>query len=134
MSNLPALRRISSPSQSTSSHSVPTHSDQPNTSASAASASNILQLDPQPETDQEQSSAQINASSGDIREPRKCFICLSEEGEESSTEGPPSETSRWSKPCACSLDAHEACLITYINRQRKDDANKIVLSLLPFSV
>lgn len=126
MSNLPPLRRISSPSQSASPHSVPTHSDQNNTSTSAAPASTILQLNPQLEPDQE-----TNATSGVIGEPRKCFICLSEEGEESSTEGSPSETARWSKPCACSLDAHEACLITYINRQRKDDPNKTVLSLPP---
>ena len=129
MSNLPApLRRTSPSSQSTSSVSVPTPSDQSNASPSAP-ASNVVQLNPQPHTEQDQSSAESTESR---KEPRKCFICLSEEGEESSIAD--GETSRWSKPCACSLDSHEGCLIVYVNRQRRDDATKVVRSLHPLTL
>jgi hypothetical protein len=60
-------------------------------------------------------------------EKKKCWICLAEEGE-AFIDGSPINTSRWSKACACSLDAHENCLITWINQSRGGDANKAVLS------
>jgi hypothetical protein len=41
-------------------------------------------------------------------EPRKCWICQQEEGED------PANTSLWRKPCPCSLDAHEECLLEWI--------------------
>jgi hypothetical protein len=43
--------------------------------------------------------------------------------------GNPMNTSRWAKACACSLDAHESCLITWINQSRGGDANKTVVLL-----
>jgi hypothetical protein len=55
-------------------------------------------------------------------EPRKCWICFSDE-----TEDTP-ETSMWKSPCPCALVAHEACLLDWIadmespqnrSRQRK---------------
>lgn len=45
---------------------------------------------------------------------RKCWICLEEESESSQS------GEVWSKPCKCSLDAHESCLqLWIINEQRK---------------
>ena len=58
-------------------------------------------------------------------EKRKCWICLAEEGE-LAPNGNPINSSRWSKACACSLDAHESCLITWINQSRGGDASKSV--------
>ena len=41
-------------------------------------------------------------------EPRKCWICFSDETED----GP--ETSTWRTPCPCALTAHESCLLDWI--------------------
>jgi hypothetical protein len=62
-------------------------------------------------------------------EKRKCWICLAEEGERTS-DGALVNSSRWAKACACSLDAHESCLITWINQTRGPDPNQIVRFLL----
>ncbi|RMZ72876.1 Zinc finger RING-CH-type [Pyrenophora seminiperda CCB06] len=44
----------------------------------------------------------------DEAEPRKCWICLNDETEDDET------TSEWRSPCACSLVAHETCLLDWI--------------------
>ncbi|KAF1942740.1 hypothetical protein EJ02DRAFT_511503 [Clathrospora elynae] len=41
-------------------------------------------------------------------EPRKCWICFQDETEDDET------TSEWRSPCACSLVAHEKCLLDWI--------------------
>jgi hypothetical protein len=41
-------------------------------------------------------------------EPRKCWICFNDETEDDET------TSEWRSPCACSLEAHEQCLLDWI--------------------
>lgn len=41
-------------------------------------------------------------------EPRKCWICFNDETEDDET------TSEWRNPCACSLVAHEKCLLDWI--------------------
>ncbi|KAG7001964.1 hypothetical protein G7Y79_00030g064970 [Physcia stellaris] len=45
-------------------------------------------------------------SSGD--EPRKCWICFSDETEDEPT------ASEWISPCPCALKAHQACLLDWI--------------------
>jgi hypothetical protein len=63
-----------------------------------------------------------------VPEKKKCWICLVEEGE-SLPNGTPANSSRWAKACACSLDAHESCLITWINQTRGADTSTPVTSL-----
>ena len=41
-------------------------------------------------------------------EPRKCWICFTDETEDDSA------SSTWRSPCACSLTAHEKCLLDWI--------------------
>ena len=41
-------------------------------------------------------------------EPKKCWICFSDETEDTPT------SSRWRSPCPCALKAHEACLLDWI--------------------
>ncbi|KAI4626164.1 uncharacterized protein J4E87_004664 [Alternaria ethzedia] len=41
-------------------------------------------------------------------EPRRCWICFNDETEDDET------TSEWRSPCACSLVAHERCLLDWI--------------------
>ncbi|KAI4146900.1 MAG: hypothetical protein L6R39_003293 [Caloplaca ligustica] len=41
-------------------------------------------------------------------EPRKCWICFSDETEDNPT------SSEWRSPCPCALTAHEACLLDWI--------------------
>ncbi|EMD89508.1 hypothetical protein COCC4DRAFT_207544 [Bipolaris maydis ATCC 48331] len=61
-------------------------------------------------------------------EPRKCWICFNDETEDDET------TSEWRNPCACSLVAHEKCLLDWIadmeapnsRRRAGTTANKIL--------
>ncbi|RKP10201.1 hypothetical protein THASP1DRAFT_28002 [Thamnocephalis sphaerospora] len=46
-------------------------------------------------------------------ERRKCWICFGEEGEGDDKE------SRWVKPCHCSLESHEECLLNWISENQK---------------
>jgi len=57
-------------------------------------------------------------------EKKKCWICLAEEGE-IGTNGRLVNPGRWSKACACSLDAHESCLITWINQSRQNASSTV---------
>jgi hypothetical protein len=41
-------------------------------------------------------------------EPRKCWICFTDETEDDDT------TSEWRSPCPCALTAHESCLLDWI--------------------
>ncbi|KAL2046300.1 hypothetical protein N7G274_001747 [Stereocaulon virgatum] len=42
------------------------------------------------------------------QEPRKCWICFSDETEDNPT------SSEWRSPCPCALTAHEACLLDWV--------------------
>jgi RING-variant domain len=61
-------------------------------------------------------------------ERKKCWICLAEEGEVGAN-GKFVNPGRWSKACACSLDAHESCLITWINQSRTSASSDVSLAL-----
>jgi hypothetical protein len=62
---------------------------------------------PAPEK-QEQASAQHSEPQEEDDDPRKCWICFNDETEDDET------TSEWRSPCACSLVAHEKCLLDWI--------------------
>ncbi|OAL49752.1 hypothetical protein IQ07DRAFT_64895 [Pyrenochaeta sp. DS3sAY3a] len=53
-------------------------------------------------------SAPRTAPQDEDSEPRKCWICFNDETEDDET------TSEWRSPCACSLVAHEKCLLDWI--------------------
>lgn len=50
-------------------------------------------------------------------EPRKCWICFSDETEDSQT------SSEWRSPCPCALTAHEACLLDWIADKENPQQN-----------
>ncbi|KAF7725830.1 hypothetical protein EC973_009254 [Apophysomyces ossiformis] len=50
-------------------------------------------------------------------EPRRCWICFGEDGD---------SDGRWIKPCACSLVAHEHCLLDWIAENQKGSPTKKV--------
>ena len=131
MSNAPSQRRAPQAQSSADSwHSVPSHHTSPSSSHNVAQAHDLpgspevvvdltsgLTLGPRADSD---------AGGYIVRsEKRKCWICLMEEDENFPT-GDPINTSRWSKACACSLDAHESCLITWINQTHGLDVTKTV--------
>ncbi|KAL9640290.1 MAG: hypothetical protein Q9204_000771 [Flavoplaca sp. TL-2023a] len=48
-----------------------------------------------------------------VDEPRKCWICFSDETEDSPT------SSEWRSPCPCALTAHESCLLDWVADREK---------------
>jgi hypothetical protein len=134
MSNIPPQRRTSQSHSADSWHSVPS---QPSYASSvnndyrsadpASPAESLVDLNPSIPLS---NNGRQTSSAGPIvpanAEKRKCWICLAEEGEMTPS-GTPVSSSRWSKACACSLDAHESCLITWINQSRGGDASKSVI-------
>lgn len=134
MSNLPTQRRTSQSHSSDSWHSVPSHHSyvsSVNSAADPASQAESL-VDLNPAIPLSRDTRQISPDGPIVLvadEKRKCWICLAEEGE-LLPNGNPVNTSRWAKACTCSLDAHESCLITWINESRGADTSKSVSSLI----
>ena len=58
--------------------------------------------------EQKEAPAQNNTPQEEDSDPRKCWICFNDETEDDET------TSEWRSPCACSLVAHEKCLLDWI--------------------
>ncbi|KAJ6166643.1 hypothetical protein N7470_002090 [Penicillium chermesinum] len=56
----------------------------------------------------EKSVARLSHSMDTQEEPRKCWICYTDETEESPL------NSQWRSPCPCALTAHEACLLDWL--------------------
>ncbi|KAI9815322.1 MAG: hypothetical protein M1827_002802 [Pycnora praestabilis] len=54
------------------------------------------------------SQAVIQSSSTPADEPRKCWICFTDETEDTPL------SSEWRSPCPCALTAHESCLLDWI--------------------
>jgi hypothetical protein len=134
MSNVPPQART----WAASSESDEWHSVHSNIDSSASIAGSDIPADPNAQTslvvlnpaisgNQQQSDTSSSGVHVTV-DKKKCWICLAEEGELAS-DGIPLNTSRWSKACACSLDAHETCLITWINQTRGGDASKTVHSI-----
>lgn len=81
-----------------------------------------LESSPKPEQQQSQPRSRPRTSSG----PRKCWICFSDETEDTPT------SSVWRSPCPCALRAHEACLLDWVAdleapnpRRRSNQRSKI---------
>lgn len=55
------------------------------------------------------------------REEKLCWICY-----ESSAISGNSSSSKWIKPCACALDVHECCLLTWITEAESRNPSAIV--------
>ncbi|KAI9673142.1 MAG: hypothetical protein M1817_003004 [Caeruleum heppii] len=97
---------------STSSADVPTTDDATTSSSHQAESTDQNQTAasaPTPSTPNQESSAP---------EPRKCWICFSDE-----TEDPPS-SSPWRRPCTCALTAHESCLLDWIADLQSPNSRK----------
>jgi hypothetical protein len=55
-------------------------------------------------------------------EPRHCWICLQDEGEDDS------DSTEWRSPCKCKLQAHEECLLEWIadlETPKRDDPDPV---------
>jgi hypothetical protein len=126
MSSLPQ-RRVSQPQSADSWHSVPSHHSYISGDTNSVPQNEaFVDLNPAiPLGNDQQQGEAVGSGILVVPEKKKCWICLAEEGEMFSN-GTPVNPSRWSKACACSLDAHEACLITWINQSRGGDPSKTV--------
>ena len=58
--------------------------------------------------DQPDKPLQRSQTSSSTAEPRKCWICFSDETEDCPT------TAEWRSPCPCALTAHESCLLDWV--------------------
>jgi hypothetical protein len=56
-------------------------------------------------------------ASADQTEPRHCWICLQDEGEEEDQ-----DKHEWRSPCPCNLQAHEECMLEWIADREAEDA------------
>jgi hypothetical protein len=133
MSNIPQQRHTSQSNAADSWHSVPSpHSHTPSVNSNhhpvdpASPAESFVDLNPGIPLSNDVRQTSLDGSVILINaEKKKCWICLTEEGE-TTPNGNPVNSSPWSKACACSLDAHESCLITWINQSRRGDPSKSV--------
>jgi len=133
MSNLPSQARPPQPqSPSESWHTVPSvfgeTASGSNSADLEASTESLVDLNPTIPLAQSQGSSDPSGVLA-VKEKRKCWICLAEE-DERTPDGSPVNPSRWSKACACSLDAHESCLITWISQSLGSDINKTVFGFI----
>jgi hypothetical protein len=58
--------------------------------------------------EQKEAPAQNSTAQEEDLDPRRCWICFNDETEDDET------SSEWRSPCACSLVAHEKCLLDWI--------------------
>jgi hypothetical protein len=109
-----AQRRISPTSADSASSSQHEHVRRTESISAASVDSQTLLLNSPPsrfsksaEQEQKATQTQPEATQPD-EEPRKCWICFSDETEDDST------SSEWRSPCPCVLVAHERCLLDWI--------------------
>ncbi|KAI9794975.1 MAG: hypothetical protein M1835_006199 [Candelina submexicana] len=71
--------------------------------------SSISSTSPSP-TDKKQQliTPEASSSNSETQEPRKCWICFTDESEDTPL------SSEWRSPCPCALTAHESCLLDWI--------------------
>ena len=92
-------RRSSIPQSATSEDSQTVFLNHPSSSESSLKSGNKpRQPSPRPKP------RRVSTS----KEPRKCWICFSDETEDSPT------SSEWRSPCPCALTAHEACILDWV--------------------
>lgn len=58
-----------------------------------------------------------SSPSAQVDEPRRCWICFSDETEDSPT------SSEWRSPCPCALTAHESCLLDWVADRENPQKN-----------
>ena len=74
-----------------------------------SSAESSRKPSPSPETQKQQQLARPKPQTvPSSAEPKKCWICLQNETEDTPT------SSQWRSPCACKLQAHETCLLDWV--------------------
>ncbi|KAI2478259.1 RING finger domain containing protein [Pyrenophora tritici-repentis] len=117
MSSLPAQRPASQRRASPPSESSASQKERANSFSGQSVDSQTLLLNSPPSQsatstfqDQKESPTQTAApqQQDDDDDPRRCWICFNDETEDDET------TSEWRSPCACSLVAHETCLLDWI--------------------
>jgi hypothetical protein len=121
MASLPpqASHRRSSPAEpsssaSSSDHEVTHNVAQPERQSQSTNKDNTqsLILDQSSGMHFEDGTAEQSASNAleaaKEREPRHCWICLQDEGDEGS------DNLEWRSPCPCNLQAHEECMLEWI--------------------
>ena len=135
-STSPQRRRSIQPGQSTSHsprHESPSRTGRRPSTTSEDSQTVFLNSPPtskSPIPDQQQekptSARDPVPSTDDNAEPRKCWICFTDE-----TEDTPA-SSAWRSPCPCALVAHESCLLDWVadleapNSRKRATSNKIL--------
>ncbi|KAH7401665.1 hypothetical protein BKA66DRAFT_451186 [Pyrenochaeta sp. MPI-SDFR-AT-0127] len=108
----PASQRRASPPTESSSAQQETTTRTNSFSAQSVDSQTLLLNSPprqsaKPAVEAQAAPAQRQSTQED-EEPRKCWICFNDETEDDET------TSEWRSPCACSLVAHEKCLLDWI--------------------
>lgn len=137
MASLPSQRR---PSSQRTSASPPaessSHVEQPqrsNSLAASIDSQTLLLNSPPAHSPKSADSAQVPSQTQEPpsqpdAEPRRCWICFTDETEDDDT------TSEWRSPCPCVLVAHERCLLDWIadmeapsaRRRAGENAGKIL--------
>ncbi|KAI9844744.1 MAG: hypothetical protein M1837_005277 [Sclerophora amabilis] len=74
----------------------------------ASTATTLEDEQQRPQQQQSPEQRGKNQLDTDLSEPRKCWICLTNETEDTPL------SSEWRSPCPCALTAHEACLLDWI--------------------
>ena len=78
-------------------------------STTSLDSQTVFVNDPEPSSSRaEQKSPEPQSTSESDDEPRRCWICFSDETEDTE------KTSEWRSPCPCALTAHEGCLLDWI--------------------
>lgn len=126
-------RRVTPPAESSSSHQAPAARTNSFSAQSVDSQTLFLnsphvEKSKPDEGEQKPAPPQEAPLQEEDSEPRRCWICFNDETEDDET------SSEWRSPCACSLVAHEKCLLDWIadmeapnNRRRAGTrANKIL--------
>ncbi|KAL8686221.1 MAG: hypothetical protein Q9218_007260 [Villophora microphyllina] len=123
----PVSRPLSSSQPSCSSSSVNTAPPQagrssPSYSAHSEDSQTVLlntptQEHPPSESKETPKQAKPQSQASLADEPRKCWICFSDETEDSPL------SSEWRSPCPCALTAHEACLLDWVATQEAPQQN-----------
>lgn len=128
MASLPPQRPASQRRRSSPAEPSLSHQEQDRThslSGQSVDSQTLLLNSPSshasPERQQEKENetrAQHSAPQEEDDEPRKCWICFNDETEDDET------TSEWRNPCACSLVAHEKCLLDWIADMEAPNARR----------
>ncbi|KAL8917156.1 MAG: hypothetical protein Q9208_008125 [Pyrenodesmia sp. 3 TL-2023] len=104
----PPVQSSASAQQGRSSPSHSTYSEDSQTVLLNTPATPTPEEAPSKTKDQPKQTLQRSQTASSAGEPRKCWICFSDETEDNPT------SSEWRSPCPCALTAHEACLLDWI--------------------